>query len=280
MTAGPPADGLSLSRWWDRVSPLRPRAWWVGTLDLIHLDATVRVLRPEPIDPLHRLLLRAIEAAGPADLDRLNARLGLGRAALFRWLDQLRALGVVRTNDPYALTSTGADALSVGMVARPAAERRRFTFLINPDGSAHFLPWKGPTGDFVPALAAAADVRWLAECIARPASWKRRAQFPEDVADMEASANEPGAAAWRRLAIAHGEQSKIAIVLTTDTPPHLVAFTVQQGDPDPGAPALRLDAGWEEIFPELDSEPVGTQMDVGDWVLRGGGRLRRAECVK
>jgi hypothetical protein len=207
----------------------------------------------------------------------LDARLGLGRSALYRWLDELRADGLVRTDDDYALTPAGAEALSIGTVKRSVSERRRFTFLLGPDGSAHFLPWKGPIGTFVPALASAADVRWLAECMARPAAWKRRVQFPEDVADIEAGSNASGAAAWKRLAIAHGERATVVLMLTSDMPPHLIGFAVEHGDPDPAAPSLRLKTGWDEIFPELAAQAIADRTDVGGRALFGGGRLRRVE---
>jgi hypothetical protein len=255
MTAGPP-DGPALARWWDRVSPLRPQSIWVGTLDLVHIDAPVRTRRPEPLDPLHRLLLRAVEATGPANLDRLDARLGLGRPSLYRWLAELATAGLLRTNDHYALTPAGIEALSAGTAPRLVADRRRFTFVLNPDGSPHFLPWAAPTGANVPALAAAADARWLADCIARPTMWKRRAGFPEDVAGLDLPTAAVGAAAWRRLAVAHGERPLVALVVTTDTPPLLVGFPVGRGEPDLAAPALRLSAGWEEQFPELAGEPA------------------------
>jgi hypothetical protein len=70
----------------------------------------------------------------------------------------------------------------------------------------------------------------------------------------------------------------VALVLTADTPPHLVGFAARLGEFDPTAPALRLDAGWEEAFPELAANPAGQRIDVGGgWTLTGEGRLRRAE---
>jgi hypothetical protein len=278
MTAGPPVDGPILSRWWDAVSPLRPRTLWVGTLDLVHFDAPVRVLHPEPLDPLHRLLLRAVEAAGPADLRRLDARLGLGPAALHRWLDELRSAGLVRTNDHYALTPAGAAALESGTALWPVAERRRFTFVLNHDGSPHFVPWSGGPRQNVPALTATADMRWLMDCITRPPAWKRRAGFPETVAALDGKNETPGSAAWRRLTVARGEQPLVAIVLTADVPTHLVGFTAKRGDLDATSPALRLDAGWEEPFPELNADPAPLRTEIGgSWALIGDGRLRRAD---
>jgi hypothetical protein len=274
MSGGRPDATPPLSRWWPRLAPLRPRGLWVGTLDLVHLDAPVGVLRPEPLDPLHRLLLRAVEAA-PAGLDDLDARLGLGRTPLFRWLDDLRAAGLVRLNDHYALTPAGAAALADGAAPRPTTERRRFTFVLGPDAVGHYLPWTAPPGSPVPA--ATADVRWLIECVDRPAAWKRRVGFPEDVAGVEAPTGAAGLAGWRRLTVAAGERPAVVLALADDPPQRLFGFAAHAGDPDPATPALRLDGGWEEAFPELDAEPAGPRTEVGDgWALIGDGRLRRA----
>jgi hypothetical protein len=275
MSGGRPDATPPLSRWWPRLAPLRPRRLWVGALDLVHLDAPVRVLRPEPLDPLHRLLLRAVVAA-PAGLDDLDARLGLGRPSLFRWLDDLRAAGLVRLKDHYALTPAGAAALADGTAPRPTTERRRFTFVLGPDAVGHYLPWSAAPGSSVPA--ATADVRWLVECVDRPAAWKRRVGFPEDVVGVEAPTGAAGLAAWRRLTVAAGERPAVVLVLTDDAVPRLFGFAAHAGDPDPATPALRLDGGWEEAFPELNAEPTGPRTEVGDgWVLIGDGRLRRAE---
>lgn len=258
--------------WWARLAPARPRSLWVGTLDLVHVDAAVRVLRPEPLDPLHRILLRAVEAA-PGPLDMLDLRLALGRAPLYRWLDTLCTAGLVRLTDHYSLTPTGSAALAAGVTPWPTTERRQFTFVLGPDGSAHFLPWTGVMTR--PSSAAMADVRWVAECVTRPTAWKRRFGFPEEVAGVDPAAKATGAAAWRRLAVATGERPTVAVVVTADTPSRLFAFTA--GAIDPSRPALRLDAGWEEPFPELTAEPAGPRTDAGDgWAVVGDGRLRKA----
>jgi hypothetical protein len=275
MTAGPPVDGPALSRWWDSVAPLRPRAMWIGSLDLVHFDAPVRVLHPEPLDPLHRLLLRALEATGPANLARIDARLALGPAPLRRWLAELHTAGLLKANDHYALTPAGIAALESGIASWPIAERRRFTFVINPDRSPHFVPWLGGPGALVPALTATADMRWLADCIQRPATWKRRVGFPEAVAASDDGTHAPGQAAWRGLTVARGEQPLVALVLTADAPTHLIGFTPKRGDLDVTTPVLRLDTGWEEAFPDLAADPGTVRTDIGaGWQLIGEGRLQ------
>jgi hypothetical protein len=265
MTAGrpagaDPADGRALARWWDGLAALRPRALWAGHLDLTHLDALARVVHPEPLDPLHRLLLRAVEAAAPATPDALDARLGLGRAPLARWLGDLEAAGLVRAADGgFALTAAGGTALASGAVARPAWERRRFTFADVPGAAPHFLPWAAEPGSGGrPENGSPADVRWLAEGVARPAAWKERFGFPADVAGVEPP--DPagaGRAAWRRVAVAHAERVPVALALAAPDggPERLFGFVVHGGDVAPDAPALRLDAGWEEPFPELARDP-------------------------
>jgi hypothetical protein len=277
MTAGPPADGPALSRWWDRLSPLRPRDFWVGSLDLVHLEAPVQILQRRPIDPLHRLLLRAIEE--PADLQQLDDRLALGRSALHRWFEELCGAGLVRTGERYALTQAGLEALDAGINQQTIIERRRFTYVIERDGSAHYLPWLAPVGEAAPAIAAVADIGWLTACVARPTAWKQRMRFPEDVAGIEEQTSIPGAAAWKRLAVAYGEQPVVALVVTSESPSQLFGFTTRGEGPDLHAPAMRLDSSWEDAFPELAGELREARMVVGDWSLVGEGRLRRVERV-
>lgn len=242
---------------------------WAGALDLVHLDAPVRVVRPEPLDPLQRLLLRAVESA-PAGLEDLDARLGLGRGPLFRWLGELCAAGLIRLDDRYAVTAAGSAALADGTAPRPATERRRFTFVVGGDGIPRFLGWTAPPA--APLPAPQADARWVAECVARPAVWKRQVGFPEDVLGADLPTDAPPAAAWRRLTVASGERPAVAVALTGDG-----GLSVHGAD---ASPTARIDAGWEEIFPEVVSRPTEPRADVGrGWMLLGAGRLRRAERV-
>jgi hypothetical protein len=294
MTAGPPAgrpvsgypaDGRTLARWWGQLGPLSPRALWVGRLDLTHLDALARVARLQPLDPLHRLLLRAVDATTPTTLDRLDARVGLGRAPLFRWLRDLTDVGLLQVADNlYALTAAGSAALAAGTYVPSTRERRRFTFADVPGGAPHFLPWRAPTGRSTDSpLANAADVGLVAACAAQPADWKRSYGFPDDVIGVEsADPTLPAAEAWPRVVVARSErvQVALAIVAPDDGPERLLGYATAGDTLAVGDPALELAAGWATPFPELTRAPDADEphgLDApGGWRLVGEGRLRRA----
>jgi hypothetical protein len=293
MTAGRPAggspatgspDGRTLTRWWDGLAPQRPRALWAGPLDLTHLDALARVARPGPLDPLHRLLLRALDAPVPVPLDHLDARLGLGRAPLFQWLRDLEAAGLARADAAgYALTAAGRQALAAGVAARPARERRRFTFANVPGAAPHFLPWAAAPGPAGPGSVA--EVRWLAECVARPAAWKARYGYPADVVGVELPDGAgTGAEAWRRVVVAHAERVPVALALVAPGggPERLLGFAARGGNLTPDAPALRLDAGWDEPFPELARDPDAADLRAAwrDWCAAHGISTADAEACQ
>ena len=81
-------DDRALSRWSDQLKSLAPRELWVGTLDLSHLDAGVRVSRLRPLDPFHRHLLAAAVTMPVATPAALDAFLGVG-PTLSRWLGEI-----------------------------------------------------------------------------------------------------------------------------------------------------------------------------------------------
>jgi hypothetical protein len=285
MTAGPPAgslDSRALARWWGQLAPLHPRALWVGHLDLTHLDALVRVARPQPLDPLHRLLLRAVETPSPTTLDQLDTRLGLGPAPLFQWLRDLDAAGLVRRAEAiYTLTAAGTEAIATGTYARPDRERRRFTFVDVPGGAPHFLLWRPRPGPAGPASGV--DVRLLAECVDRPADWKRTYGFPTDVTGVEiADPTLPAAEAWRRVVVVRTERVPVALAVVgpADGPERLVGFVVVNDALAATEPAVELDAGWQAPFPELAADPAPGPEASDGWRLVGEGRLRRAVEVR
>jgi hypothetical protein len=235
------------------------------------------VARPQPLDPLHRLLLRAVEATSPATLDRLDARLGLGRAPLFQWLHDLGDAGLLRAaGDAYALTAAGPEALAAGTYTRPGRERRRFTFVDVPGGTPHFLPWRRPAG--APGPVGAADVRLVAECVNRSADWKQTYGFPEDVLGVDTPDPAlPAAEAWRRVVVVQTERVMVALAVVAPEggTERLVGFAIVGDNLVVNEPALELGAGWEAPFPELAAAESRGPDAAGGWQLVGEGRLRR-----
>jgi hypothetical protein len=55
------------------------------------------------------------------------------------------------------------------------------------------------------------------------------------------------------VVVAHAERVPVALAVVE--PGRLVGFVVRGYEIDPNAPAVSLDAGWEEPFPELTREP-------------------------
>lgn len=267
-------DGRALSRWRNQLVALEPRNLWVGTLDLCHLDAAVRVSRPNSLDSLHRHVLAAAVTMSGATPAVLDARLGFG-PILGRWLDELRVTDLVRFDgDRIVVTLRGEGALTVGSYPHPTSERRRFTFVVP---GPHYLPWLAPPGRH-DASVGVAEIRWLAECLSRPAEWKRRVGFPEEVEAIESpTADQPPAAAWRRVTVAHSE--RVPVVLAVTGAGMLQAFVPDAaGMLRADAPALRMTEGWREPFPELAAaDDLSAGKDVGEgWRLIGNGKLRRA----
>jgi hypothetical protein len=266
-------DGRALSRWGNQLFALGPCQIWVGTLDLCHLDAAVRVSRPRPLDPFHRHVLAAAVTMPRATAAALDARLGVG-PTLGRLLGELNAADLVQFDGTrIVVTPRGERALTAGTYPHPTCERRRFTFLIP---GPHYLPWLAAPGPHDASMALA-EIEWLVECVSRPAEWKRRAGFPEDVETIEPPAADlPPTAAWRRVAVVRSE--RVAVVLAMPGAGALHAFVPDSaGGLHADAPALRMADGWGEPFLELAAHNQSAGEDVGDgWRLIGSGRLRRA----
>jgi hypothetical protein len=271
-------DGRALSRWRDQLASLEPRQLWLGTLDLCHIDLAVRVSRPQPLDAFHRHLLAAVRPTSAATPGTLEARLGVG-PMLGRWLDELRDAELVRYDgDRILVTPRGDLALTNGSYLHATSERRRFTFVVP---GPHYIPWMMPPGRH-DASVGVAEVGWVAECVARPAEWKRQAGFAEDVEAVVPPATDlPPAAAWRRVTVTTSERVPVVIALTRSET--LFAFVPNTaGGLHADAPALRMADGWREPFPELTAADVHSAgEDAGEgWRLVGSGRLRRAEPRK
>src|SRR5262249_604301 len=122
-------------------------------------------------------------------------------------------------------------------------------------------PWVAAEGwQFDPAA--------LEACLRRPPEWKRRYGFPEEVSRVlgvggarPAADGEP-ALDWRQVMLDRREHLLAVFVLVSAEQgqaggERLLGFPVRQEGwvLQLAEPALRLDAGWGEVFPEVAAEP-------------------------
>jgi hypothetical protein len=260
--AGPafPA-GRTLAGWSRQLAPLRPQALWVAHLTVYRVEALARTEHPATPDPLHRLVLDAVDV-GPADLDR---RLRLGRPAQYRLLDELERAGlVVRSAGGFVLTESGRAARRGDPYPAPSHARRVFHLVENrPTAAPHFLPLPPDLRlSTAPVPTEGFELGPLRESASRPDDWKRAWGFPADVREV-LGPGEGGAVngtpAWQRVPLVRAERLTAALVRAADAAvgPWL-GFAVR---PDAGfalagsEPIFRLGDSAAEAFPELARPP-------------------------
>src|SRR5262245_10760983 len=111
-----------LQGWWRDISTLRPRRLWFGQLLFHHVEVLVEVDFPIAVDPLQRLLLRAL--ASSTALPALDAQL------LSRLLGGLATDGLLCVGPHgWEPTDAGRAAMSAGMFTRRGTARRTFVFV-------------------------------------------------------------------------------------------------------------------------------------------------------
>jgi hypothetical protein len=261
-----------LSDWWRLLAPWRPRDLWIGHLLLHRVEAPVRLARSVHPDRFALLVLRALAleeaspppaAADPADV--LDRHLHLGRSWLHAVLGKLLADGLIGRNGDglVRLTALGREALTAGSYADPRPERRTFYFAESsqPGRPPHFLNLTRAGVPLGPGWEHwEFDLGHLAACIDRPAEWKQRFGFPEDVRAVVGADAEPDPVpSWQRVILDRAEHLVVALVLVPvgEGGERLLAFAAQpegwtlQAD----RPVLSLNAGWLEPFPELGQDP-------------------------
>jgi hypothetical protein len=265
----------------------------VGHLLLHRVEALAGLHLLSPLDPLSLFVLRALALTDPARLPELEARLHLGLPLVRELLRALERGQLVRPEEDgsWSVTAGGRRGIEQGSYTRPHYERRTFYFVENeqPAKPPHFLklhkesptlPWPGNNGShFEPTL--------LQACMERPMEWKQRFGFPLEVqqilgpepVDAPASLSSQ---AWQRIILDRMERLVAALVLAPavetaaipafspgDAPlsaasgdrERLLGFTVKpEGwELQAGEPAFSLEAGWQEIFPELTVDPPQEQ---------------------
>ncbi len=264
----------TLADWWRQLAAWRPQAFWVAHLLLHRVEVPVRLARSLPLDPLARLVLRAValeeahaESGSGDRLAALDRYLHVGPSWLAALLGGLRAHGLVwaNGNEPPRLTALGRQAVAADAHPDLRPERRVFYFAESgrADQPPHFLNLtRAATAPWPAGAGWTFDVSVLEACLARAAEWKQRHGFATDVqalvrADTEAVG--PASSAWQRIVLDRAEHAVLALLRVS---PHegearLLGFSAQ---PDSWAlhgdrPALTLAGAGLETFPELAEDP-------------------------
>jgi hypothetical protein len=253
----------TLAGWWRQLQAHQPKALWIGYAFLHRIEASVHVVRAQPIDPLTHLVLRALSleqaaAANPATavpLASLEARLRLPAAVVQRvLLDMLTAGLLSRSADAWLMSERGRHALEHRHYPDRIKERRIFPFLerLDPAGQriapALFVPLAECAGVNWPVDDAHRfDLAWLKACVDQPGEWKQAVGFPLDI---EALANGTGPDDWQHVVVDRPERALLALILTGAK--ELVGFAVKVDGwtLHDKAPALRLSAPCPELAPE------------------------------
>ncbi len=250
----PLPSARALQGWWRELAGLRPGRLWFGRLLFHHLDALVEIAHAAVLDPLQRVLLRAIAADAP--LSSFDPQV---RTRLLHELAHAGLLGAGGTNG--SLSPAGRSAVATGSFTRIDRARRSFWFVDNT-GCAQppqfLLPQR-------PLESGATPDGWsfppesLAEQVRRSAEWKQRHHFPEDVQTIVDLAAAPGD--WRAVMLDRTEQF-LGVVVEALEDSALTAYAVR---PDTwgvecDAPAFTLSAPWQEVLPDL-----AVELSADDW---------------
>jgi hypothetical protein len=237
----------TLAAWWRQLSRWQPRSIWIAHLPIHHVEALVEVRHASPLDPLDRLVLKAVPVTPPIPVDALLAQALLGRQLLIQVLRRLEAASLVQASaGGWAQTPTGQQAVASGQYAAPARERRSFTFLHRDPLPAEFLRIRpGVSTPCPPETGWSFDPAVLRHCIAQPADWKGRVGFPDEIdALLSLDAGPEG------IVIDHPENLTAVLILDADD--RLLGLeTKEDAWPLTDDRPLFERTNWRESFPEL-----------------------------
>jgi len=250
--AGPPSFPSSrfLARGWQELARYSPQRLWLCSLLGHRIEALVEIVSSQPLDALQTTLLRGLATRDSLPLDRALLKFGM-RELLQEGLIEAAGTG-------WTLTAAGRQALDTGQVRARRQQRRGFFFVDNSawQRPPHFLPL--PSEITVRTAAPAGwqfQPRWLLDAVAQPPAWKRRFQFPEAVSAVVST----GVDDWRSVMVDFPEQVFLVLLeVATESGPGLRGWAVRAGawTFESVEPVLSLDAGYDEVFPELALEPA------------------------
>lgn len=263
----------TLAQWWRRLEPRRPQALWVGYWYLHRVEAPVVTTRGKPLDPLGRLLLRALileqlEACrgSGACLRRLQERMYLPGAVLQQMLRGLKRDGLVAGDGSgWWATERGRIVAERDDAATEMVERHVFPFAERPDSEGrrslppHYLPIaECPGMPWVVGAAEHFDPALLTECLSRPVEWKETFDFASAGTRLvvEAESSVEG-----RSVIVDRPGCLFLALVWTDAD-ELLGFPAAPGgwtlfDDEP---ALRLSAAARSVWPALTEMPAETDL--------------------
>jgi hypothetical protein len=280
MTAASPLvfpGGRVLAGWWRELTPLAPRALWLGHFLLHRVEALLEVSRRAEVDRFSALIVQALSAAPRQTIPDLDSRLHLGPQVLGQVLHHLQGEGLAE-RDPgggWATTGLARQVLERGSYARTGHERRVFHFLHRPGEPAAappLLPLRLPVETPCPVPEGwAFDPAWLATCLRQPDDWKQERGFPLEarrVLGLEAVNG--GLPAWQQVILDRPEHLFVLVARVAEEGKgdRLVGFAVRPEGwvLEAAQPAFVLASGWEQLFPEVAQE---MPLDVWRQAWRG-----------
>ena len=250
----------TLAGWWRQLLPYQPLALWIGYGFLHRIEATVSVLRDQPVDPLTHLVLQAL-ALEPADVvsvESLQARLRLPGVVVQRVLIGMAGTGLLArsTSDRWQLTERGNHALQHRHVPSHVQERRNFPFLERTDatgqrvGAVQFFPVAECAGaPWQVDDAHRFDVTELQRCIALSPDQKQPFGFPLDVVAL---ANGPDLEEWQAVIVDRPERVLLALIVAGSDKEMLgFAVKVEGWTLFDRVPIVRLPDPTSPLWPEL-----------------------------
>jgi hypothetical protein len=263
----------TLAGWWRQLAALQPQALWVGHLFLHAIEANVRLRRSHRPDRFTQLILQAVvlenthaSAVEPGILERLDARLQLGRAMTGQLLRQLAADGLLEPKPSgWDVSTLGRRVIDQGHYPRDECRRQVFHFVdCNPLSGAprerppRFILLENSTATpWTPEPSCQFDVALLDEALRQTEEWKQRQGFPLDVHQLFRPDAADLAANWHQVIVDRPARLFVALVQVSDSDaPALVGFGArpENWSLQSGSPMLRLRAG-HELFSELSRVP-------------------------
>jgi hypothetical protein len=263
--------------WWRELAGRNPQQLRLSRLHVHRVEALVLARRPRPLDRWQRALLGLAGAhvLHSGEFFKSLTDLQMDVQVLGQLVRELTESGLLHRNGTglWQMTPAGRRALETGAVSVAAEERRTFAFV---DNSAlgwppHFLPLQLSPARFAePASPETAGCSFetasLEACIGQTPEWKARFRFPSDVeALLPPRPDESPAANWRRVVLdtvehrlfvfIHAGQTVGQTTRMSSVAP-LLGFSVQpEGWTLGPEPLLALADGWEEVLPDLATEP-------------------------